>query len=158
MSVIEQSKIKQNFDSDKYAKKCPCFGTLVLESDLDLSLLAAYKAYEDRWKIELVFDFYKNEINLDETRVQSDFSVQGSEFINYISTVLTCRIINKATNTGVLKQLAYKDLISDLSTAWRKVNCLNTPSRGDDSFAMRVHNDVNDLMEQMGIQIPSDEK
>lgn len=157
-TFIEQSKIKQNFDSDKYAKKCPRFGTLVLESDLDLSLLTAYKAYEDRWKIELVFDFYKNEINLDETRVQSDFSVQGSEFINYISTVLTCRIINKATNTSVLKQISYKDLISDLSTAWRKVNCLNTPSRGDDSFAIRVHNDVNDLMEQMGIQNPSDGK
>ena len=48
------------------------FGTVVLESDIDLAPEIAYKAYEDRWQIELVMRFYKHACFFDETRVHSD--------------------------------------------------------------------------------------
>ena len=46
----------------------------------------------------------------------------GSEFINFISTVLTCRLIQKARDAGLLNKMSYKDLMDDLSSAWRMVD------------------------------------
>ena len=59
-----------------------------------LSRETVYTAYNDRWLIELVFDRYKNDLGLsDRTRVQGDFSVIGSEFVNFIATIMTCRML-----------------------------------------------------------------
>ena len=65
----------------------------------------AYACYDDRWLLELVFNRYKSDECLDKTDVQGDFSVIGSEFINFISTVLTCRLIKKAREAGLLKEM-----------------------------------------------------
>jgi len=46
--------------------------------------------------MELVFNRYKSDECLDKTNVQGDFSVIGSELINFILTVVICRIIRKA--------------------------------------------------------------
>lgn len=57
--------------------------------------------------LELVFKQYKNDQCLDQTNVQGDFSLMGSEFINFISTVLTCRLIQKARIAGLLNKMSY---------------------------------------------------
>ena len=89
-SFAEHAK-KHEFDSAAYLRKKAAFGTIVFESDQDLDPEVVYRCYEDRWQIELVFRRYKNDECLDQTGVQGDFSVIGSEFINFISTTLTCR-------------------------------------------------------------------
>ena len=76
---------------------------IVFESDQDLDPKTAYQCYDDRWLLELVFNRYKSDDCLDKTNVQGDFSVIGSEFVNFITTVMTCRIIRKATRAGLLK-------------------------------------------------------
>ena len=96
---VERS-IKKAFDTDKYLKKKDSFGTIVFESDEDMQPLTAYRSYSDRWLLELVFNRYKNDECLDHTNVQNDFSVIGSEFINFIATTATCRILNKARDKG----------------------------------------------------------
>lgn len=77
----------------------------------------------DRWQKELVFRQYKSDLSLTETRVQDNFSVRGSEFINFISTVITCRIINKARTAGLLEHdTTIEDILEDLSKVWRKAD------------------------------------
>lgn len=68
---------------------------IVPESAQNLEPKTAYVCYEDLWLLELVFNRNKSDECLDHTDVQNDFSVIGNEFINFISTVATCRIIRK---------------------------------------------------------------
>lgn len=118
-----KSSRKNYFDAEDYEKKADSFGTIVLESDADLDPLVAYNSYADRWQVELVFRQYKSDLGMTETRVQSDFSIRGSEFINFISTVITCRIINKTKAAGLLEHdTTIEDIIEDLGEVWRKVD------------------------------------
>jgi len=128
---LSKAENKGTFDSDKYSKKSSVFGTIVFESDQDLDPKTAYLCYEDRWLLELVFHRYKSDECLDKTNVQGDFSVIGSEFVNFISTVATCRIIRKATKAGLLKQMSYGELMDDLASAWRKIDAPQKPKTGD---------------------------
>ena len=151
---LEKAKREHDFNQDKYAKKCKIFGLLVLESDLDLKPIDAYLAYLDRWKIELLFDYYKNGLDLDITRAQSDFSVIGSEFVNHIATLLTSRIINKARNAKVFENTTYKNMMDDLSGVWRKIDAIGTPKRDDESYVLYVYKETNELMEALDLQTP----
>ena len=46
-------------------------------------------------------------------------AVIGSEFINFLSTVATCRIIRKVQSAGLFEDISYGELMDDLSSAWR---------------------------------------
>ena len=61
-----------------------------------------------------VFNRYKNDECLDKTDVQGDFSLIGSEFINFVSAVLTCRMLRKAGESGLLEKVSYGKLFDDL--------------------------------------------
>ena len=91
-SWLARRKKQKDFQPDAYEKKREVFGVIVFESDQDLDPRVAYLCYDDRWLLELVFNRYKSDECLDRTDVQGDFSLIGSEFINFISTVLTCRM------------------------------------------------------------------
>ena len=93
------------------------FGTLVLESDLDMTPEAAYKTYSCRWEIELVMRFYKSACIFDETRVQDDYSVIASEFCDFLSTILTFRLINKFDQVSLLEKMTYKRVMQILRRA-----------------------------------------
>lgn len=79
-----------------------------IESYLDLPASGVYKAYMKRWEIELVMRYYKSACKFDETRVQDDASVIGSEFIDFLSTVLTYRLLNKFDQVELLNDVCYK--------------------------------------------------
>ena len=96
-SYLANAEKTHSFDPVKYAKKKESFGVIVFESDKDLSARTVYLCYDDRWLLELVFASYKGDVCLDGTCVQGDFSLVGSEFINFVSTVATCRILRKAS-------------------------------------------------------------
>ena len=90
------------------------FGTIVLECDLDLPAETVYKAYDKRWEIEIVMRFYKSACEFDETRVQDDYSVIGSEFCDFLSTILTFRLINAFDKANLLEEYTYKKIMSVL--------------------------------------------
>ena len=98
-------------------EKQKSFGTIVLECDLDLPAEIAYKAYDKRWEIELVMRYYKSACEFDETRVQDDYSVIGSEFIDFLSTLLTFRLIKEFDKAGLLEEHTYKKLMAVLTRA-----------------------------------------
>jgi hypothetical protein len=138
-AFLARREDKNDYDPAAYEKKKALFGVIVFESDQDLDPTTAYLCYDDRWLLELVFNRYKNDECLDRTNVQGDFSVIGSEFINFISTVITCRLIRKAREAELLKFMSYGDLMDDLNSAWRKVDAPEEPASDDNGW---VHTNV----------------
>ena len=150
---LANAKRKSTFSQEQYAKKKNLFGVIVLESDQDLEPKTAYTCYADRWLLELVFKRYKSDECLDHTGEQNDFSVIGSEFINFISTVATCRIIKKAEQAGLLDNMSYADLMDDLSSAWRRTDAPAEPST-DDGYWVHTLKTVSEELEALGLSKP----
>ena len=123
---------------------------IVFESDQNLDPKTAYQCYDDRWLLELVFNRYKSDDCLDKTNVQGDFSVIGSEFVNFITTVMTCRIIRKATRAGLLNKMSYGDLMDDLSSAWGKADAPQKP-KTDDGYWVHTLQMVFEELEALGL-------
>jgi hypothetical protein len=151
LAIAEKHK---QFDQDKYAKKKDLFGVIVFESDQDMPPETAYLCYDDRWLLEIVFKRYKSDECLDRTNVQGDFSVIGSEFIKFISTVATCRIIRRARLVGLLKHMTYGELMDDLSSAWRMTHA-TVPPKSDDGYWVHTLNTVFEELESLGLSIPT---
>ena len=53
----------------------------------------------------------------DETRVQDDYSVIGSEFCDFLSTLLTFRLIKAFDKAELLEEYTYKKLLAVLIRA-----------------------------------------
>jgi hypothetical protein len=149
-SVITKSKKKKSFDSEKYLSHRDKYGVIVFESDLDLSLSQVYKGYEDRWLLELLFAQYKGEEFLDSTNVQGDYSLIGAEFVNFVATLMTSRMVRKAGNAKLLDVMTYGDLIEDLSSAWRQASSTGLP-RSDDKKWIHTLPSVLILLEKLGL-------
>lgn len=152
-SYLARRKKQKDFQPDAYEKKRGVFGVIVFESDQDLDPRVAYLCYDDRWLLELVFNRYKSDECLDKTDVQGDFSLIGSEFVNFISTVLTCRMLRKAREAGLLEKVSYGELLDDLSSAWRMVDSPEAPAT-DDGFWVHTLSYVFDELEALGLSRP----
>jgi len=90
-----------------------------IECDLDLPPEVIYKAYEKRWEIELVMRCYKSACEFDGTRVQDDYSVIGSEFCDFLSALLTFRLIKAFDKAHLLDKLTYIRIMDVLTKAKR---------------------------------------
>lgn len=119
-------------------QKIDSLGLIVFESDCDLAPRDIYLSYKDRWKLELVFRYYKNNIDCDKTRVQDDFAVIGSEFINFISVIITCRIIERMRKAGVLKKDSYENVMDDLYSVSRNVAHAENPVENDQYWSHTI--------------------
>lgn len=149
-AFIERMKADPAIAQADLEKKRALFGVIVFESDQDLEPLTAYLCYEGRWQIELIFDMYKNDECLDYTGVQDDFSVFGTEFINFLATILTCRLRRRAQRAGLLSKCSFRDLMEDLGTAWRKADGPLAPVSGD-PYWVTDYPGVFKLLEALGI-------
>ena len=61
--------------------------------------------------------FYKSACEFDETREHDDYSVIASEFCDFLSSVLTFRLLNTFDSRGVLEKNSYKRVMSLLRRA-----------------------------------------
>ena len=152
-SYLARREKLHDFDTDKYASKKENFGVIVFESDQDLDPRTAYICYDDRWLLELVFNRYKSDECLDKTNVQGDFSVIGSEFVNFISTVIICWLIKKARDAKLLEKMSYGELMDDLSSAWRLVDSPDVPETGDGYWVHTLSTEFEE-MEALGLSKP----
>lgn len=106
---------KKKLDPKKYEKKKDSFGTVTFKSNLDLSLKQIYDYYALRWEIELVFKMYKGILSMNTTRVHDNPSVIGTEFINFLSVIITCRMKNKLNELGYFKNDSFNNILDRLS-------------------------------------------
>lgn len=107
----------KEFSKEELDKKDKTFGTIVFESDVDKEEDEIYRLYDERWLIEDMFRYYKDEDEFKETRVHDDSSVIGSEFISFFSAVMTSRLFKKFDEKGLFKENSYKDIMCDLRQA-----------------------------------------
>lgn len=153
MNYNNQKRRTGNFDPEDYKRKDDRFGTIVFETDVDLDPEVAYAIYEDRWLLELVFKRYKNELDFDQTNVQSDPSTIGKEFINFICILATTRVLRKARDAGLLEKMSYGDLMDDLKQCWRKVDAPEEPAN-DDGCWIHTFEAGFDAMAALGLSKP----
>ena len=114
---LHRSMKEKQFSIDRFDEDWYLFGTIILESDLDMEPQDAYNAYDSRWEIELVMRYYKQACEFDETRVHTDYSIIGSEFCSFISSVMTFRLLKKYEKSGLLRTMTYKKILSVLTRA-----------------------------------------
>ena len=114
---LHNASKNSNFENSEYNEDKELFGVIILESDLDLDPKTVYKIYSSRWEIELVMRYYKQTCEFDETRVHDDYSVIGSEFCNFLSTVITYRLINLFDKKDLFEKLTYKKILRVLARA-----------------------------------------
>jgi len=135
----------KDYEADAYESKRATFGTIVLECDLDLPPEIVYRAYEERWQIELVMRYYKSTCEFDDTRVHSDYSVIGSEFCDFLATVLTWRLIKAFTKAKLLDVLTYKRIMKNLRRA-KKAKVGN-----EEWQLIRVNPSVEKMLASLGL-------
>lgn len=113
-SWMQKHRKNEVFDREAYFLSREKFGTILIESDLDLEPITIYKTYESRWEIELVMRFYKQACEFDETREHSDYSVIGSELCNFVASVITYRIKKAFDKQNLFKKYTYCGIIKKL--------------------------------------------
>ena len=106
---------KKDFDINKYNNLKVKFGTICFVSNADLDLIDVFNYYKLRWEIEIVFKMYKDILSLNTTRENDNYSTIGSEFINFLSTIMTCRVKNKIEEKGLFKKHTYNDIIDRMT-------------------------------------------
>jgi len=142
---LKRSKKDGTYNLGTLREKQCVFGTVVLECDLDIMPETAYRAYDKRWEIEIAVRFYKSACDFDETRVHDDYSVIGSEFCDFLSTLLTFRLINAFDNVKLLEHMTYKMIMSSLKRA-KKVKV-----PGSDWQLIKVNPSIVDTLQKLGI-------
>ena len=142
---LRRAKKAGTYKLEELREKQKTFGTIVLECDLDLPPETAYKAYNSRWEIEIVMRFYKSACEFDETRVQDDYSVIGSEFCDFLSTILTFRLMKRFDRTNLLEETTYKKLMSVLERA-KKVRI-----EGEDWQLIRINPSQEVILQELDL-------
>lgn len=90
------------------------WGTIIYHGDVELTAEQAYDTYRQRWLLEMMFDLYKNIEEFDDTRVQSDYSVIAEHFVNFISTILSSRLMSRFDEAGLLEKRTYGEVLDTL--------------------------------------------
>ena len=145
---LRNAKRKGTFDNENLERRRDKFGTVLFESDLDMPPEIAYRAYDERWEIELIMRFYKDTPGPDETRVHDDYSVIGSEFVNFLAAVITRRLIKRFDRASLLEADTYKQIMRKLRRA-KMARC-----DGGDWRLINLNKSYTSLLERLGLVAP----
>lgn len=140
------SRPVSGFSDSELKAKQERVGTVVLESNLDMTVEEIYLAYSKRGEIETVMRYYKQSCEFDETRVHDDYSVYATEFINFLSSLLTYRLPNRFENTGLLGEYTYGEIMQRL----RRAKKVRTDEKG--GFAIvRLNPSTMNVLGRLGL-------
>ena len=159
-SVLLDGTLKSNeskVDSlSDFSRKAKTKGTrdisVLYAFDLDLDPGKVYKMYEERWEIEIVMRYYKSACEFDETRMHGDYSVVGSEFCDFLASVLTFRLIKAFDKAGLLKTMNYSRIMSLLKRA-KKVRV----GEDGDWRLVKVNPKLEKMLAALGLAPTADE-
>lgn len=126
------------------------FGTISIESDLDEEAEVIYSLYHTRWEIELVFNTRKNISEIDTTRENSEFSIYGSELVNFIVTYANERALKKAEDVGYIQKHTYGSFLDGLES-WRSKTSYSLPVFKEDSSWSNTTEDSKERLYKLGI-------
>lgn len=125
-------------------------GTSSFLSNEDLDPLIVYRLSKNRDLYKMTFQAYKNEMKLKDRDGLWNFSLYGKEFINFISTLITVRMIKKEREAGLLDHMTYGDLLDMLNNIWRMSDAPRQAARND-GYWQNVFKDDFKLLEKLGL-------
>ena len=102
------------FDEEDYRRKRGDFGIIVYQSDRDMSLEAAHRAYEGRWSIEILYKFQKSGMDEDTANKHKEMRIVGSEFINYLSSIFGSRMLKFFLSDDEYSKMTFREALDDL--------------------------------------------
>lgn len=114
-AYLEKNKKKNSFDYKKFEKKSKEFGVIIFESNYDTEPIDIYNAYLERWNIELMFNFYKNILDIEPTSVKNDYRLYATEFINYLSLIIACKVRKLFEEKKLLEKYSFRQIMRYLS-------------------------------------------
>lgn len=120
-----ESLSKTDFDIQAYREFEKEAGTIVFETNIDLDPNLIYEMYERRWDIEVMFNYYKNIVDLSHTRKHKDISIIGNEFVNFITILISTRIKKHMRNLGLHNSYSYKGLFKILNSINKAKNTIS---------------------------------
>ena len=120
VGYVQKQDKKDCFNGSKYTNKKSLFGLIVFKSKQNVAPRIVYLAYSQRWTIEVLFNLYKNIMERDCVNVHTDYRVYATEFINFLSVIITSRIKNYIVKKGINQKYSYKQIFKLLST-YKKV-------------------------------------
>lgn len=115
VGYVEKAEKKDAFSAENYAQKKSTFGLIVFKSKADLDPLDVYLAYAQRWEIETMFYLFKNIIDRDTVNVHNDYRTYATEFINFLSVIITSRVKREIVKKEIDKNYSYKQVFKYLS-------------------------------------------
>lgn len=137
---------KEKFDQEKYSEKKSLFGLIVFKSKENMEPLTVYRAYSQRWTIETFFSMYKNILERETVNVHGDYRVYATEFINFLSSVITSRVKHLIVNTGVSKEYSMHMVFEMLSSS----KYVRTDADGKFKMSQRLKY-VEEMMDKLGV-------
>ena len=114
---LARAKKDGSYSVKDHEAKRKTFGVVVLESSLDADAETVYAAYAERWQIEVVMRYYKHALDFDETREHDDYSILGSEFVDFLSSLLTFRLLKAFDKARLLERMNYGRAMKILARA-----------------------------------------
>ena len=125
ISSLEKMNV---FDENKYREAKRKFGLVVYITEVDVAPILIYVGYSFRWQVEVYCNLYKNIIELGPVAVHDDYRVYGTEFINFISTIIgtrvknhaiKCKLYDKMSQQQIDKAVSYIKKIRDDEGNWQ---------------------------------------
>ena len=115
---------------------------------MKLTLPEVYQYYALRWEIELLFKTYKSVLSMQTTREHDDDSVIGSEFVNFLSVIMTCRMKNRLGELGYLSDNSYGEMLDRLTDITK-----TSIDPGLEEWTLSTMNaDDKELLEKLGLK------
>ena len=88
------------------------WGTIVFASNRRMEPSEVRRIYSGRWMIETSFKFQRSQLDDDTTDEESDYTVQASQFVDHLASVMASRMRNRLEESGLLENLTYNQAYS----------------------------------------------
>ena len=146
VGYVEKAEKKDAFSAENYAQKKSTFGLIVFKSKADLDPLDVYLAYAQRWEIETMFYLFKNIIDRDTVNVHNDYRTYATEFINFLSVIITSRVKREIVKKEIDKNYSYKQVFKYLSK-YKKVRI----KEGGDWMDVTMLKYVEEMVQKLNV-------
>ena len=157
ISFCNNSRKKGKFDNEEFNKQKDKYGTITLESDLDLDPIYAYELFLGRWPIEVFFKGRKSDLLFNITNVQNNFSVRGRDLIELLSSIVYSRLIKLMEKTKLKDKMSFSNMMFDLRAVTRKAFTCDQieeiPFSNDKNWAV-TSQEVYELLETLSLSKP----
>lgn len=146
IGYLTRNRKKGTYSEEKYLDKQSEFGLIVFESNKDLEPIEVFEAYSKRWEIEIMFNLYKNIIELNTTRVHGDYRIYATEFINFLSVLISSKVKWLLSDKGIAAKYSYKQVFHYLAKS-KKVRCGNERLWS----SSKVVKYIDEMMKSLGV-------